>query len=60
MFIPYTALVFLTGQPNECKRNPYMGTVQRVKLYSLITEVSILKIKKIILVQLLLVLRVRP
>lgn len=23
MFNPYTALVFLIGQPNECKSNPY-------------------------------------
>lgn len=63
MFNPYTALVFLIGQPNECKSNPYIGTVQGIKVFSLLAEVSILErhaIERIILVQLLLVLRVRP
>ena len=49
---PHAALVFLIGHPNDCKRNPYLGTVQRMKQFSILTEVSILKlhaIKRIIL-----------
>lgn len=49
---PHAALVFLIGHPNDCKRNPHLGTVQRMKQFSILTEVSILKlhaIKRIIL-----------
>lgn len=38
IFNPHVALVFLIGQPNECKRNLCAGSVS-----SLQTEVSILK-----------------
>ena len=38
MFNPYTTLVFLIGQPSECKRNPYIGTAEGIKVFSLLAE----------------------
>lgn len=54
MLNPSTALVYLIGHQNERERNPSIGTVQRIKEFSLIMEVSNLEmraIESIILVQ---------